>query len=652
MRAAAIAVCMTAIAEEGIAPIASGTGGVMREAENRAVAMAAAVPQKEKVPEIAPAAAPKAVEKPAEKATVLGPITIINFFGSREFAVQHDLQSRLLQEDCLGGGEPRTDVDVKNALAKIQGELVKEGYFLCKLSQTRKNPYDAATAALNVLVEEGRFGALNLKFVNREYVKALERSDEQGESGAETNAAEKVELSPYLEDGEWYSRDQILARFDKIQEGETFDYKKLRRALQRINAHPDLKLNTDIDVRMPLSIEGEGDDRRAVRYADIDLTVEDERMPLHGVWEVNNYGMEEIEEWQTSATLQWLNLTRHDDVFTISPSISFNGELMSFAASYLIPHHWWLGGNTTIYGGYSRLDTDNVLPQLDLEGTGWFTGLVHTENLIDTDDHLWALQTGILMRYIDDQYSVLGYDLDKRDITVLPLSCALSYTRQRNDWLNGRNFATLQALFNVATAGDDIEEMWDNADEHYWILRWQLARLQALSFKSDNWYLPTIDTAPDDKDLQGQWTLFMKLEGQYTSDVLIPTEKLALGGHNTVRGYHSRGYLGDYGTYGTFELRTPLLIDGFARFMPYERFFDRPLERFQALVFTDYGYTCYNDLPSSYDDDEWLWSFGIGFRLALTKHCSAKCDLAFPIHDGNNDKDDDMEVYLSIQFQF
>ena len=389
-------------------------------------------------------------------------------------------------------------------------------------------------------------------------------------------------------------------------------------------------------------IEGEGAEKRVVRYADLDLEVR-ESMPLHMVWEINNYGMEEVEEWQTSLTAQYLNLTKHDDVLTFSPSISFGGELFSLAGSYMLPHHWWKGGATTIYGGYSDLDVDDIVPRLDLEGSGYFGGLQHTENIYDDDRHLLAFSIGILWRYIEDQYSAYSQKLRKRSATILPLSAALSYTGKKSDFMGGRNFATVQAVYNLMNGDDKLDEMWTDAEEHYWLFRWQLARLQPLPFLG-SW---------DDQTEQylHQWTLFMKLEGQYTSDTLIPVEKLSLGGYNCLRGYRTRGYLGDYGVYGTFELRTPILVDTFASLFG-DRTNKQAFDRLQFLGFLDWGYTAFNDLPSGYDDDEYLYSAGFGARLSVTKYTQLKCDVAFPLHDTDWADDDSVEVYFSLQTQF
>jgi len=601
--ASIVFVCPVVHAEEILGPMA-GAGGVMRDAERRAQAP---VPTKEptEILAIVPAAQLSAEE--AAAARVLGPVAAVTAYGSTEFAAREHIADLLLER--LGDGGDKTDADVAEALVAVRAELMKRGYYLCRITLARARAYDAETQTLGVLVDEGRFGEISVRF--------------DGED----------------EEGRWFARRQILRRFRKIEEGTPFNYEKMREVLFDVNSHPDLTIDTSVNVRRP--IEGEGDDRRIARYADLDFTVK-EAFPLHMVWEINNYGMEEVEEWQTSLTLQYLNLTKHDDVLTFSPSMSFGSELKSFAGSYMLPHDYWRGGNTTLYGGYSSLDVDNVVRQLDLEGTGWFVGLQHSENIYDTDRHLWSISAGILWRYIEDQYSALGYKLNKREVSILPLSLALSYTGRKADFLGGRNFATVQGLVNVMTSGDSLDELWTDADKNYKILRWQLARLQPIF----GWFNPRTEQ----NDLH-QWMLFMKAEGQYSPDTLIPVEKLSMGGYNCMRGYRTRGYLGDWGFYGTTELRTPLLVDTFSSLFG-DRTDKSPIDRLQFLGFVDYGWTCFNDLPSGYDDKEFIYSTGFGARVALTSHTQLKCDVAFPLRDTDWADDDNVEVYFSVQMQF
>lgn len=596
--------CVSSLGEEGVGTL-SGAGGVMRDAERRALATTP-TPVKEKKGEAdvkaekpAVAVAPQVAEKK------VGPIEAVRVFGSTAFSEREDVAGKV--KTALGAEGDKTVGEILKALESVRKELLQKGYYLVRISLAKTNTYDKATKTLSLLVDEGRFGKINVKFEDED-------------------------------DGFWYSKRQIFSRFKDVDEGTTFDYTRLRRALFEANSHPDLTIDTAIDVRKPL--EGEGNDRRVARYADLNLDVH-ERIPFHGVWEINNYGLKDVNEWQSSLTLQYLNLTKHDDVLTVSPSMSLGAELISCAASYLLPHNYWLGGNTTIYGGWSQVQIDDIIPELDLDGTGYFVGLQHSENLYNTDRHLLALSGGVLWRYLEDQYTVSSKSLTERGAHILPLTAALSYTGKKADVFGGRNFATVQGVFNVLNEGDELKEMWNDAEENYWIFRAQLARLQPLfGWNSD----------VSEQTLHN-WQLFAKVEGQYTDQTIIPTEKLMLGGATCLRGYRTRGYVGDYGIYGTFELRTPILVDSLASLWS-SRENKVAFDRLQFLTFCDWGVARYNDLPTGYDDNDFLCSVGLGFRLAVTKYSQLKCDIAFPCVDGNNENDRNKEVYFGLQVQF
>ena len=602
--AAGVACCCASLrSEEDIGSMA-GTGGVMRDAERRA--LAPATPVKEGVRR-ASVTAEKSVEtlSPEVAEKKIGPVSSIRVFGSTAFAEREEIPAKVMA--ALGGEGDKTVGDVLGAIDAVRRGLLEKGYYLVRISLAKSDTYDRASKTLSLLVDDGRFGKVNVLF----------EEDEEGF---------------------WYSSEQIHSRFRDIEEGETFDYTRLRRALFEANSHPDLTIDTAIDVRKP--IEGEGNDRRVARYADLNLNVH-ESVPFHAVWEINNYGLKDVNEWQSSLTLQYLNLTKHDDVLTISPAMSLGAELLSCAASYMLPHDYWFGGNTTLYGGWSQVQIDDIIPELDLEGSGYFVGLQHSENLYNTDRHLLALSVGVLWRYLEDQYTVASKSLNDRGAHILPLTAALSYTGKRADWFGGRNFATVQGVFNLVNAGDDLKEMWNDAEKNYWIFRAQLARLQPLFGWSSDVPEQTLHN----------WQLFTKIEGQYTDQTLIPTEKLMLGGYNCLRGYRTRGYVGDYGVYGTFELRTPLLVDSFASLFG-SREGKVAFDRLQFLAFCDWGIAQYNNLPNGYDDNKFLCSVGIGARLAVTQYSQVKCDIAFPCTDGNNDDDRDVEVYCGFQLQF
>lgn len=547
-------------------------------------------------------AAPEAID-----AVELGEIKSLGLAGSVEFAVEQGAYRMLKEELC--DGKVKTIGDLKAAFDKCRSELVKKGYYLANVGPDGDS-YDPERKQLIVLVDSGKFGDINVK----------------------------------MAEGSWYSSKRVEKRIQSIGKDEPFNYNRLRRALSTVNNHPDMTADTQLKIRS--AKEGEARDSRVTRYADVDLTVRDE-FPFHLMWDINNYGMEDIDEWQTSLVFQYLNLTGADDTITVSPAMSFNGDIKSIAAGYTRPFDVWNGGSWTVYGGYNHLDSDQILPQLDLDGSGWFAGLNTSWNLIDDEDKNVAFNVGVLYRNMQDYYSVHAYKLKvlDREIGVLPLTMGVSYADKHRDGLDGRNFASVNMSFNLARNGDPARDIYDNATDHYFVGRAEAARLQTLFGGS----------LPEGEEYRA-WSTFTKVSAQYSPDVLIPAEKVSIGGMNTVRGYRMRGYMGDSGIYGTFELRTPVLSDVVAGLFR-DSAGKTALDRMQFYVFSDMGYTRYNRTTMGYTTGDFLASAGIGARLGLTKYCQLNLDLAAPLRETTQDKlnrdyDDDVELYLSLRFQF
>lgn len=599
---------LLAVVASAMLAYAETLGGLGASEAQKRVLDPGNMPRAEKPAETAPAVEEAPAVSPADAAEV-GVIKSIALSGSVEFAVEEGVYRKIKSELC--DGKVKTIGDLKQTFNRARAELVKKGYYLANVGPDG-NAYNPDTKQLLVLVDSGKFGDFDIQM------------DEES-SG-------------------WYSQDSVKKRVETIEKDEPFNYKRLRRALTRINAHPDLTVDTKLNVRGPK--EGEATDSRITRYADVDLTVKD-AFPFHFVWDINNYGMEEIDNWQTSLTLQYLNLTGADDVITVSPAMTFNGDMKSIALGYMRPFDWLNGGNWTVYGGYNDLDTDKVLPQLDLDGKGWFTGLNSSWYLVDDEDKNLSFVAGILYRKMEDCYSVKGTALNIRDreLGIIPLTFGLVYSDKKRDGLGGRNFASANVSFNMATDGDPVQATYDKAEKHYFVSRAEVARLQSLF----------ADAIPDGEEWRA-WSVFGRVAAQYSPDVLIPAEKVAIGGMNSVRGYRMRGYMGDSGVYGTLELRTPVVADAIAGLFR-DSTGKMALDRMQFFVFGDSGYTRYNHMTPGYTDNDFLVSIGVGAKFGLTRYCSFNIDLAMPLRETNQEKldkkyDEDVELYMSLKFQY
>jgi len=335
-------------------------------------------------------------------------------------------------------------------------------------------------------------------------------------------------------------------------------------------------------------------------------------------------------------------------VLTINPASTFDQSLQSIAASYELPHHLGNGGHTTVYGGYSKLDADDVVPSIGVQGSGWFVGIEESYNLIDDHDRQVSVSAGIVRRYFEEQLIVAGLPAGEQPITLMPAYLTVGYTDRTPDLLGGRNFATLAGYYNLgnhlgASDKQDFADMRVGAEPDYLIGRAQLARLQPLFGRTD-----------DLGQQIHQWMLFLRLEGQLANTPLVPAEELQFGGPASVRGYAINSRLGDDGVFGTVELRTPVLLDllrttalgaGAAKGS------STPFDRLQFVAFFDAGRTRVQEPLPGEESGTTLASWGLGMRLAATQHVQFKLDWGVPLINKISD-DNSSAFYLDMQVQF
>jgi hemolysin activation/secretion protein len=115
--------------------------------------------------------------------------------------------------------------------------------------------------------------------------------------------------------------------------------------------------------------------------------------------------------------------------------------------------------------------------------------------------------------------------------------------------------------------------------------------------------------------------------GQYSTERLPPSEELALGGYNTIRGYDERVLIGDDGWIIDNEIRTPPI--SLVNWLNIPTVTDQ----LQFLVFFDYGHLHVKNPDSQSGDVEnsTLYSTGVGLRYSLRHNLSVRFDYGFPL---------------------
>lgn len=530
----------------------------------------------------------------------------------------------LVVRDVYRNGRVVENASIRGVITNLIGRAVADGFYLVTLVE---EPRSLANGVLGVRLDPGRIGKIKIGF--KDQAKA-----------AATKAGKTT--SPALANGRHFTGAQIAQRFEALEPGASFDYGLLYDGVYSANAHPDLVVNADLKVRP------EVEDKQRWRYVDVDLEVEESR-PLHAVLDLSNYGTEASDNWETGLTLQHLNLTRHDDVLTVNAQTALDASLYSVAGSYYLPHNLYRGGGLTGYGGYSDLSVDEVVPAIDVEGTGWFAGLQYSSLLIDNDRHNLKLALGKVHRYIEDQLIVDNVSTEARGVDVAPFSLSAIYnTKPLPNW-TGRFYATLELLYNIgdflgSSDDEEVQRLRREASADYFMVRPQLAYVQTFG-----------GFGASARGGEGRWVLFLRASGQYADGPLVPAEQIGLGGANTVRGYVEREFLGDHGAFANIELRTPMLL-GFltkpfasdAHLKAHRR---NPLDRLQFVVFCDVGTIMIEDALPGEDDNRTLYSVGTGFRLAFTEYAQLKFDWGFPLEE-TDESSRSGRGHVNLQLQF
>ena len=120
-------------------------------------------------------------------------------------------------------------------------------------------------------------------------------------------------------------------------------------------------------------------------------------------------------------------------------------------------------------------------------------------------------------------------------------------------------------------------------------------------------------------------SLIARAGGQWSDAPLLPSEQLALGGYDRVRGYTEREGLGDKGYWGSLEVRAPA-IEG----------------DLQLLAFVDYG----RAKVDGGGPDRELASAGPGLRYRIGEHLSVRFDYGWQLDGGGS------HGHVGVQVEF
>lgn len=400
-------------------------------------------------------------------------------------------------------------------------------------------------------------------------------------------SASKKKLSEITVASNKYTSAVFLKNRIKTKPGQYINKKKLQEHLNFLN------LNSFRKVEMIL--EDNEDNKMS-----IDLVCHD-RFYLRPYIGCDNTGLKILDTNRRYAGLDWNNAFALDSILSYQYLASFDfKKFQSHTGHWTIFLPW--ENFLTIDGSYAQIYADHMLPDI-------------------TKDHGSAIQSSI--RYdiclpIIDSFAhdlIFGFDFKRTDtnllfsrfiarddvfvnLTQFLVSYCLNWN---NNFYNAKML--LELYFSLGEMiGDEENEKYDNLRD----------------FTKNRYFYAKANFSSLIK-MPKDFLLSLMLTGQLANENLLPSETLALGGYNSIRGYYEREINTDSGLIFNLELRSPSIS-----------FFCKKdiADSLKLIAFFDCAYGALHKTFPYEKQNYHLMGFGPGLRYSVNTYLTTRLDWA------------------------
>lgn len=357
---------------------------------------------------------------------------------------------------------------------------------------------------------------------------------------------------------------------------------------------------------------------------DVDLNVQD-RLPLHGSLELNNYYGPNTSELRLVGSLRYDNVWQRDHSASVQYQVTpeDTAQIRVFSASYFAP----VASLDSYVGGYYARSRSNVITtvgDIGLFGSGDIFGLRWIKNLPGTSAYRHSLSFGADYKDFKDDLVQPGMPTLRTPIQYMPLS--LTYSGFVEGQRTRTNFTTGPVFGIRGLVGDDASFAGKrfNARSNFMVWKWLVQHTRPLA--------------------KG-FSLFVQLDGQATGDALVSNEQFFAGGVATpapVRGYLEAEALGDNGTHVTFEARSPSLAGRIGS----------ESRELVFVAFADAAFLSINDPLPRQQVHTTLASVGLGLRWKAQRLYELVADFGVPLRDSAYTRAGDTSLRVSGRIRF
>lgn len=402
-----------------------------------------------------------------------------------------------------------------------------------------------------------------------------------------------------IEGNKYYTNTFIENHFEKVKKEEVLNNRTLERSLLILNEYPKLNINVNLTKGEELGL------------TDLIINVKEKSYPFNFSIFGNNYGSRYTGRPRVGFTFDLGNLTKHGDVLSLTGigNIQDLDSMNYYKIGYTLPL-MGTGAKIGVSWSHMKYMIDKELNPLEVEGKSDIYSLFLSYPFIRSRFQNLSLFASLnykdMKNYLfektylnsDDRYSTLEIGLQRDRL----------YTNSHLYW-------TAKATFGLGTFfGGMSDEEYTNSSRP--------------GLADGTWIKLNIDVVDIFKI--GPTQLIARLSGQLTTDNLLTGEQMILGGPETVRGYPTGEYLGDYGYFVSLEWRTPLIPGNFS------------INKYANWAFfIDHGSVYKNDILPGEEKNHKATGVGAGLRIGVSNYFQLRFDAAKRIAgEEPSDKDD------------
>ncbi len=410
--------------------------------------------------------------------------------------------------------------------------------------------------------------------------------------------------------GRWFSSAR-LERFFRLKPGEVLRYETLRRYLDRVNDHQDVKAKA---VLAPGAETG---------TTDVKIEIED-KAPYHLSGDINNSGTENTGEYRYGLAASHTNLTGNLD--KLESSLQFGKGVDALGAGYSLPVNDTLGTRLGYTFSYATVDVGGSFAPLDVKGTAETHRVYASQPLFEKENFRVSGTLGVDSKNVENK--LLGAVSGKDALIVPNADISLKETDGAGATLLSNRFSLGIADFLGSSDRNDRSMSRLGTGGDFFSYRGTAVRVNKISNE-----------------------VLMVLRGtlQLSPDALAPSEQISLGGARSVRGYQEGEYLGDQGGYASADIYVQ------AWFIPEEwrlLWAEENLKKqVQLIFFADAGRASLRKPLTGEQKDKDLAGAGGGFRMHLYDKFYGRLEWAVPLGDRPFDGRD-KAFYFTVSYDF